>query len=132
MTAHNTKARSHSTFKAIRKQLLEHDNHCAICGNEANTIDHIRPVDTFTNPIDANTLDNCRVLCRSCNSRAGARYVNAKTAGKLAVIADQEPTPKPKTHYKTPPEKANTRLTTQSETKFLDETLFLPPYILYT
>jgi hypothetical protein len=127
MTAHNTKARSHSTFKAIRKQLLEHDNHCAICGNEANTIDHIRPVDTFTNPIDANTLDNCRVLCRSCNSRAGARYVNAKTAGKLADIADQEPTPKPKTHYKTPPAKTNTRLTTQSETEFLDTTGFLPP-----
>ena len=83
MTAHNTKARNHSTFKAIRKQLLEHDNHCAICGNEANTIDHIKPVDTFPNPIDANTLDNCRVLCRSCNSRAGARYVNAKTAGKI-------------------------------------------------
>jgi hypothetical protein len=83
MTAHNTKARNHSTFKAIRKQLLDHDNHCAICGNEANTIDHIKPVDTFPNPIDANTLDNCRVLCRSCNSRAGARYVNAKTAGKI-------------------------------------------------
>jgi hypothetical protein len=127
MTAHNTKARSHSSFKAIRKQLLEHDNHCAICGNEANTIDHIRPVDTFTNPIDANTLENCRVLCRSCNSRAGARYVNAKTAGKLAVIADEEQPPKPKTHYKTQPEKTNTRLTTQSETEFLDETVFLPP-----
>ena len=83
MTAHNTKARNHSTFKAIRKQLLDHDNHCAICGNEANTIDHIKPVDTFPNPIDANTLENCRVLCRSCNSRAGARYVNAKTAGKI-------------------------------------------------
>ena len=101
MTAHNTKARSHSTFKAIRKQLLEHDNHCAICGNEANTIDHIKPVDTFPNPIDANTLENCRVLCRSCNSRAGARYVNAKTAGKLANIPEQETTPKQATHYTT-------------------------------
>ena len=69
MTAHNSKARNHSTFKAIRKQLLEHDNHCTICGNEADTIDHIIETDRFPNPIDANTLENCQVMCRSCNSR---------------------------------------------------------------
>jgi hypothetical protein len=82
-TPKNTQARNHSSFKKIRKQLLEDDPTCTICGKEADTIDHIKPVDTFTNPIEANTMDNCRVLCRSCNSRLGARYVNAKTAGKL-------------------------------------------------
>lgn len=86
MTTKNTQARNSATFKRIRKQLLEDDPTCTICGAEANTIDHIIPVDTFTNPLDANTLDNCRVLCRSCNSRLGARYVNAKTSGKLDGI----------------------------------------------
>ena len=86
MTTKNTQARNHSSFKRIRKQLLEDDPTCALCGSEANTIDHIIPVDTFTNPIEANTMENCRVLCRPCNSRLGARYVNAKTAGKLEGI----------------------------------------------
>ena len=81
-TPRNNQARNHSSFKRIRKQLLEHDSTCNICGNEGDTIDHIRPVDTFPNPLDANTLENCRVLCRSCNSRLGARYVNAKTSGR--------------------------------------------------
>ena len=104
-TPRNSQARNHASFKRIRKQLLEHDNTCAICGNEGNTIDHIRPVDTFPNPLDANTLDNCRVLCRSCNSRLGARYVNAKTAG---------------------------RLTTQSDEPFLDASVSLTPHVSHS
>lgn len=107
-TPRNSQARNHSSFKRIRKQLLEHDHTCAICGNEGNTIDHIRPVDTFANPLDANTLENCRVLCRSCNSRLGARYVNAKTSGRLP--ADPEPT-------------------TQSGQPFLDDTHALTPQV---
>ena len=85
-TPKNTKARNHSSFKRIRTQLLADDPTCQICGREGNTIDHIKPVDTFTNPLDANTMENCRVLCRSCNSRLGARYVNAKTSGRLDEI----------------------------------------------
>lgn len=118
-TNKNTKARSHSSFKRIREQLLADDPTCAICGKEANTIDHIRPVDTFPNPIDANTMDNCRVLCRSCNGRLGARYVNAKTAGRL-------------TEQEVPPHNS---LTTESGRRkplphnelFFDTESFLPP-----
>jgi hypothetical protein len=36
-TPRNSQARNHASFKRIRKQLLEHDNTCAICGNEGNT-----------------------------------------------------------------------------------------------
>lgn len=79
----NSTARNQTDFKNMRRKLLEDDPTCAICGQEANTIDHIIPVDQFPNPKDANYPDNLRVLCKSCNSRLGARYVNAKTAGRI-------------------------------------------------
>ena len=63
-TNHNSQARNHSSFKRIRNQLLEHHPYCAICGNEATTIDHIKPTDTFPNPLDANTLDNSLCFTR--------------------------------------------------------------------
>lgn len=94
-------ARSSAAFKAIRKQLLEYDNHCVICGNEANTIDHIIEVDRFENPHDANTLENCQVMCRKCNSRKGARYGNAKNGN---TVHNQPKTTKsePQFFYETP------------------------------
>lgn len=82
-TNKNSKARNATDFKRQRKRLLADDPTCSICGKEANTIDHIKPVDTFDNPLDANDPSNLRVLCRQCNSRLGARYVNAKTAGRI-------------------------------------------------
>ena len=63
----NQRARLTAEYKRLRTEMLERDNSCAICGREANTIDHIRPVDTFDNPLDANHPDNLRVLCKSCN-----------------------------------------------------------------
>ena len=89
-TNKNGKARATKDFQRIRTRLLAEDPTCSICGSEANTIDHIRPVDTFDNPLDANDPENLRVLCRSCNSRLGARYVNAKTAGRLPSVDHSE------------------------------------------
>lgn len=89
-TDKNRKARNTADFKRQRARLLADDPTCTICGAEANTIDHIRPTDTFDNPLDANHPDNLRVLCKSCNSRLGARYVNAKTSGRLPQIDHTE------------------------------------------
>lgn len=103
-TPKNTKARNQAAFQRERTRILADNPPCDICGRDADTIDHIRPVDTFTNPTDANNPDNLRPLCRSCNSRQGARYGNAKQAGRI---------PEP---------------TTESDHQFLDRSRFLPPH----
>lgn len=90
-TPKNNQARNSKDFKAIRQRLLEDDPTCAICGQEANTIDHIRPTDTYENPLDANDPENLRVLCRSCNSRLGARYRNAKHGNPLTQSGRAKP-----------------------------------------
>jgi len=92
----------------MREKLLADDPTCAICGQEANTIDHIQPTDTFTNPLDANHPQNLRVLCRSCNSRLGARYGNAKQAARRATTESDDDHP-------------------EEQSDFLDSPSFLPP-----
>ena len=107
-TNKNAQARNSTEFKRQRAKLLADDPTCSLCGREGNTIDHIRPTDTFSNPLDANHPDNLRVLCRSCNSSLGARYVNAKKAARRATTQSDE--------------------TDEGlDQKFLDETAFLPP-----
>lgn len=56
---------------AFRWAIFERDNFtCQICGcRRYLTIDHIKP---FSQGGEL-TFDNCQTLCRSCNSRKGAR-----------------------------------------------------------
>lgn len=57
--------------KALRLRIYERDGHrCQDCGAASNlSIDHIFPVTLG----GTNTADNLQTLCRSCNSRKGAR-----------------------------------------------------------
>ena len=56
---------------SIKQDVLERDNYtCQICGSRRNlTIDHIIPERLG----GVASVDNCRVLCKSCNSRKGIR-----------------------------------------------------------
>lgn len=57
--------------KWLRRQVMERDGFaCAECGaTDDLAIDHIHPYSRG----GPETLDNLRVLCRSCNSRKGAK-----------------------------------------------------------
>jgi 5-methylcytosine-specific restriction endonuclease McrA len=57
--------------RALRGEVYERDGHaCVECGTtQALSLDHIYPF-SLGGP---DTLDNLRTLCRSCNSRKGAR-----------------------------------------------------------
>jgi len=64
--AHRT--RIHRTLRA---RVLARDNHaCCHCGRDNNlTIDYVIPMQKG----GTQTADNAQTLCRSCNSRKGAR-----------------------------------------------------------
>lgn len=57
--------------RTLRDQVLERDEfRCCQCGTtEDLTLDHIHPL----SKCGSNELDNLQTLCRSCNSRNGAR-----------------------------------------------------------
>ena len=52
---------------------------CVGCGRPSDTADHIIEHSRFppgTPPTTVHALSNLQPMCRSCNSRKGARYVN--------------------------------------------------------
>jgi len=70
-------------YKAAKRRL--HGQPCVDCGNIADTVDHIRPIDTFPpgTPLNVvNAPDNLQPMCIRCNSRRGAQYRNRKHARK--------------------------------------------------
>ncbi len=64
-------ASAHKKTRKHRNAILERDGYrCCICGStEDLTLDHIVPVSRS----GSNGPDNLQTLCRSCNSRKGAR-----------------------------------------------------------
>lgn len=69
--AYRTRREFNSMRDALMNALIERDgNKCKICGTIENmTIDHIVPVVKG----GQNVISNLQLLCRSCNSRKGAR-----------------------------------------------------------
>ena len=65
---------NHPTYKANRALLLATNPPCAICSQPATTADHIIELDRG----GTHDLGNLQALCRSCNSRKGAQWRNAK------------------------------------------------------
>lgn len=55
----------------LRQLVMERDGHaCVLCGDtEDLTFDHVHPWSKG----GLNTYENLRILCRSCNSRKGAK-----------------------------------------------------------
>ncbi len=53
---------------------------CAVCGGDANAVDHILPISEA--PGRAYDRENCRAICRKCNSSR-----NAKRQHQLARMA---------------------------------------------
>lgn len=73
--------RNDSQYIRNRKQLLATSPACHYCNQPANTVDHVIELDRWNTenlPGSPHTLDNMVPACRSCNSRRGAQYGNAK------------------------------------------------------
>ena len=69
------KRTSDTTYRTNRAIILDGNPGCALCGRPgADTADHIIPYDAG----GTDELDNLRPAHHSCNSRAGARYLNQK------------------------------------------------------
>lgn len=70
-------------YRDNRARILAGSPMCALCGRrKADTVDHIIEVDLG----GGHDMGNLRPACKKCNSRRGARYVNAKrTAQRQAA-----------------------------------------------
>ena len=60
---------------SLRMEVYERDNFkCVTCGTQQNlSLDHIKPEVLG----GESTIENLQTMCKSCNSRKGARYVEA-------------------------------------------------------
>lgn len=54
----------------LAARLAYFGNRCWLCGDEANSVDHVKPLSKG----GAHALCNIRPACQSCNSRKGARW----------------------------------------------------------
>lgn len=74
-------------WRRIRLLVLERDGwQCqlriaGVCTGRATTVDHVLERDAG----GTHDPSNLRAACGPCNSHRGARYVNAKRAGRLAA-----------------------------------------------
>ena len=67
--------RSTREWRRTRDRVLAEELCCALCGSTANPhVDHIIPVDAG----GTHDRSNLRRLCRSCNTRLGARLANRR------------------------------------------------------
>lgn len=77
-------------WKNFSKQLRRLSPLCEWCGSiEQLTVDHIIPVSEA--PELVYVLENCRVLCRSCNSSRQNNVTDAERAEVAQRIADRRP-----------------------------------------
>lgn len=69
---------------AIRKHVYElHGSRCLCCGGtEEIALDHVMPLALG----GSNDVDNLQPLCRSCNSKKGARYIDFRGSGGGAKL----------------------------------------------
>jgi len=66
----------HHAYRQLRAAFLAEYQVCAWCRRaRAETVDHLVPIDAGA---DRNDVSNWVPACRSCNSRRGAQYGNAK------------------------------------------------------
>jgi 5-methylcytosine-specific restriction endonuclease McrA len=69
------KAIGSSKWKKLRLQILDRDGRQCICGQPADTVDHIIP---RVKGGDMWASDNLQAMCKSCNSSKGSRFFNSK------------------------------------------------------
>ena len=75
----------HHSYRRLRAAFLAEHQVCAWCRRApAETVDHLVPMDAGA---DRNDVSNWVPACRSCNSRRGAHYGNAK---RRRAAADAE------------------------------------------
>jgi len=80
------------SYRRLRAAFLAQHPWCAWCGSApASTVDHLIPIDAGG---DRNDVSSWVPACRSCNSRRGAQYGNAKRR-QLAAAAEARRIRKP-------------------------------------
>jgi 5-methylcytosine-specific restriction endonuclease McrA len=62
-------------WKKLRLQILDRDGRQCLCGQPADTVDHIIP---RVKGGDMWASDNLQAMCKSCNSSKGSRFFNSK------------------------------------------------------
>lgn len=86
--------RNDSRWKSLSQKLRRAAPFCEGCFTRDDlTTDHVLPVSEY--PELTYSVENCRVLCRSCNGRRGNRFTLEDAAGVLArleVIQKRRPT----------------------------------------
>ena len=74
-------------YRRLRAAFLADNPVCAWCGHApASTVDHLVPIDMGG---DRNDVSRWVPACRSCNSRRGAQYGNAKRREAAAQAEHQ-------------------------------------------
>jgi 5-methylcytosine-specific restriction endonuclease McrA len=70
-------------WRALRIRILQRDGYtCGYCGQTADTVDHILPVDKH--PDQAMSQDNLIAACKRCNSSKGSRSHASFLGGAFA------------------------------------------------
>lgn len=84
-------------WKAVRRMARIRDNHtCQRCGKNKKQVGrnldvhHIKPVSTFTNRNDANTMDNVVTLCHACHMHVEWHGIDFQPSNGVIVHAYQE------------------------------------------
>lgn len=73
-------------WKRLSRRLRKLSPFCEFCGaTDTLSVDHIIPVSQ--RPDLEYVIDNCRILCRSCNSARGDRVTDDERAAVLQRIA---------------------------------------------
>jgi len=72
------RSKTNGTFTASEWRTLcdKYDNRCLCCGEQKElTVDHVVSLKDG----GSNTIDNLQPLCRSCNSRKGAKFIDYRS-----------------------------------------------------